>query len=312
MELSLKTHEGAPELPVVILIHGLGMNNYFWVDPKKCSVLGGLAPLTIFLTDSAEKSTHTISFGAVDPEVQGLWDYLKETGFALASWTQSQPLGPIQIAIAELKAAISVVRNKWPDRPVYLVGHSRGGLIARSLLLQEPANYIAGLITICTPHSGSGMAKFSRYLNPVGALLEKIIPRKSKANVTRALSRLSEFLQSPAIRELAPDSDYMGSLNKPLFEQLKKLSFGGTNPALFHLILRLPAGNHKIIRFPDLLASAIPSEHLPRELTPGLGDALVSAESARLSGSIHHDFPDNHVRSAYDRKIHEIIVDFLS
>ena len=311
MELSLKTHEGAPELPIVILIHGLGMNNYFWVDPKKCSVLGGLAPLTIFLTDSAEESTHTISFGAVNPETQGLWNYLKENGFSLASWTQSQPLGPIRIAIAELKTAVSFVRNKWPDRPVYLIGHSRGGLIARGLLLQEPANDIQGLVTICTPHSGSGMAKFSRYLNPVGALLEKIIPRKSKANVTQALSRLSEFLQSPAIRELAPGSNYMESLNEPLFEPLRKLSFGGTNPALFQLIVRLPAGNHKIIRFPDLLASAIPSEHLPRELTPGFGDALVSAESARLSGSIHHDFPDNHVRAAYDRKIHKIIVDFL-
>jgi len=299
-------------MPVVILIHGLGMNNYFWNDPKKCSVLGGLAPLTIFLTDSAEQSTNTISFGAVDPELEGLWDYLKEAGFSLVSWTQSQPLGPIQIAIAELKTALSTVKNKWPDRPVYLVGHSRGGLIARSLLLQEPANNIEGLITICSPHSGSGMAKFSRYLNPAGALLEKIIPRKSKAMVTQALSRLSEFLQSPAIGELVPDSNYMESLKKPLPKHLKKLSFGGTSPALFQLIVRLPAGNHKIIRFPDLLASAIPSEHFPRELTPGFGDALVSAASAKLSDSIHHDFPDNHVRAAYDRKIHELIADFLS
>jgi pimeloyl-ACP methyl ester carboxylesterase len=312
MKLSLKTHEGYPGMPAVILIHGLGMNNYFWNDPEKCSVLGGLAPLTIFLTDSAEKSTNAISFGIVDPEIQGLWNYLQETGFSLASWTQCQPLGPIQVAIAELKSALSAVRNKWPDKPVYLVGHSRGGLIARSLLLQEPANDIEGLITICSPHSGSGVAKFYRYLNPVGALLEKIIPRQSKAKVTQALSRLAEFLQSPAIGELTPDSDYMESLDKPLSKQLKKLSFGGTSPALFQLIVRLPAGNQKIIRFPDLLASAIPSEHLPRELTPGFGDALVSAASARLSDSIHHDFPDNHVRAAYDRKIHEIIVDFLS
>ena len=35
MKLSLKTYAGKPEMPVVLLIHGLGMNNYFWVDPKK-------------------------------------------------------------------------------------------------------------------------------------------------------------------------------------------------------------------------------------------------------------------------------------
>jgi hypothetical protein len=93
---------------------------------------------------------------------------------------------------------------------------------------------------------------------------------------------------------------------------LKKLSFGGTSPALFQLIVRLPNGSYKTIKFPDILAGAIPSGHLPKELTPGLGDALVSAKSARLEGSKHYDFPDNHVRAAYDHKIHEIILDFLS
>ena len=112
MKLSLKIHTGKPEMPVVILIHGLGMNNYFWVDPKKCFVLGGLAPLTIFLTDTAEKFDNTISFGSIDPEIRGLWDCLRSEGFSLASWTQSQPLGPIQIAIDELKTALSTVRNK--------------------------------------------------------------------------------------------------------------------------------------------------------------------------------------------------------
>jgi len=312
MKLSLKTHAGRPELPVVLLIHGLGMNNYFWVDPKKCSVLGGLAPLTIFLTDAANKSNNSISFGSLDPTIQGLWNYLKSGGFSIASWTQSQPLGPIQIAINELKTALKTVRNKWPDKPVYLVGHSRGGLIALHFLLDEPAIDIEGIITICSPHSGTAMAKLSPYLKPAGALLEKIIPGKSRAMLTKALSRLSEFLQSPAIEELTTDSDFIASIKKPLPEQLRKLSFGGTSPALFQLSVRLPAGNYKIIKFPDMLSGAIPSGHLPRELAPGLGDALVSAASARLPGSEHYDFPVNHVRSAYDHNIHKIILGFLT
>jgi pimeloyl-ACP methyl ester carboxylesterase len=312
MKLSLKTHAGKPEMPVVILIHGLGMNNYFWVDPNKCFVLGGLAPLAIFLTDTAEKSDNTISFGSLDPDIQGLWNRLKSGGFSLASWTQRQPLGPIQVAIDELKTALDTVKNKWPNKPIYLVGHSRGGLIARRFLLEEPTTDIEGLITIASPHLGTGMAKFSLYLKPAGVLLEKIIPSKSKVMLTKALGRLSEFLQSPAIEELTPDSEFMASIKKNLPKQLRKLSFGGTSPALFQLIVRLPADNHKIIKFPDMLANAIPSGHLPRELTPGLGDALVSATSARLPGSKHYDFPDNHVRAAYDHKIHAIILDFLS
>jgi len=312
MKFSLKTHAGKPEMPVVLLIHGLGMNNYFWVDPKKCFVLGGLAPLTIFLTDAAGKPDNTISFGSVEPGIQGLWNYLKNGGFSLASWTQSQPLGPIQIALDELKSALSAIRNKWPDKPVYLVGHSRGGLIARRFLVEDPTTDIEGLITIASPHSGTSMANFSRYVKPAGVLLEKIIPNKSKVALTKALGRLSLFLQSPAIEELRPDSEFMTSIKKPLPKHLKKLSFGGTSPALFQLIVRLPADNYKIIKFPDLLASAIPSGHLPRELTPGAGDALVTAKSAKLPDSKHYDFPDNHVRAAYDHNIHKIILDFLS
>jgi len=312
MKLSLKVHAGKPEMPVILLIHGLGMNNYFWVDPEKCFVLGGLAPLTIFLTDTPENPGNTISFGLLDAQIQGLWNCLKNEGFSLASWTQSQPLGPIQIAIDELKTALEKIRNKWPGKTIYLVGHSRGGLIARRFLLEETAADIGGLITICSPHSGTGMAKFTRYLKPAGVLLGKIIPEKSKATLTKAMGRLSTFLQSPAIAELSPESEFMASLQKPLSKELRKLSFGGTSPALFQVILRLPAGNHKTIKFPDLLAGAIPSAHLPRELMPGLGDALVSAESAKLSGSTHFNFPDNHVKAAYDKKIHGIICDFLT
>ena len=252
------------------------------------------------------------SFGRVDPHIRGLWNCLKSCGFSLASWTQSQPLGPIQIAIEELRTALDAVRNKWPGKTIYLLGHSRGGLIARRFLLHENAGDIEGLITICSPHSGTGMAKFSRFLKPAGLLLEKIMPNKSKAALTKALSRLAVFFQSPAISELTPESEFMASLQSALPKEMRKLSFGGTSPALFQVVVRLPGGNHKVLRFPDLLSGVIPSGHLPLELTPGLGDALVSAESAKLSGGDHHNFPDNHVKAAYDTKIHGIILDFLS
>lgn len=305
-------HNGKPGMPVIVLIHGLGMNNYFWSDPEKCHVLGGLAPLTIFLADAVNKPQNTISFGSVSPHLHGLWNKLGTEGFSLASWSQSQPLGPIAIAIAELQAALDSVREKWPGRTIYLVGHSRGGLIARRFLLEQKATDIDGLITICSPHSGTEMARYSRYLKPVGSLLEKIIPAQAQAILTKALSRLAIFLQSPAIEELTPGSDFMLAMQKPLPGRIAKLSFGGTSPALFQVIVRLPGGGQKVIRFPDLLAGIIPSDHLPRELTPGHGDALVAAESAKLSGGKHYNFPDNHVKAAYDDLIHTKILEFLN
>jgi pimeloyl-ACP methyl ester carboxylesterase len=312
MKLPLNLHAGKQEMPIALLIHGLGMNNYFWVDPEKCHVLGGLAPLSIFLANAVDKTKSTISFGSIEPHTRGLWNYLKKEGFFLASWTQSQPLGPVQIAIDELQTVLETVRHKWPGKKIYFIGHSRGGLIARRFLVEGNGADIGGLVTICSPHSGTGLAKFSRYLKPAGILLEKIIPGKSKAMLTKALNRLSVFLQSSAIAELEPESEFMASIQTALPEKIRRLSFGGTSPALFQVTFRLPAGNHKVIRFPDLLAGVVPPEHIPRELTPGLGDALVSAESAKISGGKHYDFPVNHVKAAYDNKIHNKILDFLS
>lgn len=311
MTISLVTHAGKEEMPVVVLIHGLGMNNYFWVDPQKCFVLGGLAPLTIFLTDLVEANGSNISFGFLDPNLQGLWKYLEMAGFSLASWTQSQPLGPIQVAIDELKTALGKVRRQWPGKTIHLIGHSRGGLIARGFLLEGTAPDIGTLVTICSPHSGTGMAKFSRYLKPAGKLLEKVIPARSKITLARALSRLSTFLQSPAIEELAPDSEFLAALQKKLPDEMGKLSFGGTSPALFQLIVQLPGENRKVVRFPDMFGAVIPASHLPVEITPGQGDALVSAASAELPGCRHYNFPDNHVKAAYDQRIHQRILNFL-
>jgi pimeloyl-ACP methyl ester carboxylesterase len=312
MKQDYSLHTGKPEKGVVILIHGFGMNEDFWINPEKCLVLGGLAPLTIFLADTFENTDKTISFGSVNPHIRGLWQCLEAADFSLIAWSQSQPLGPIQIAIDELQIVLDIARSKWPGKPIYIIGHSRGGLVARRLLQQNSTSDIEGLVTICSPHSGTSMAKFAQYLKPAGALLQKVMPRNAKATLTKALGRLALFLQSPAIAELTPEAEFIASIQQPLPGKLRFLSFGGTSPALFQALVKLPASKHRIVKFPGLLSEIIPAGHFPGELTPGLGDGLVAAASARLPGSQHYDFPVNHVRAAYESKIHELILDFLS
>lgn len=313
MKLQMKLHAGRPGRPVVLLIHGLNMNNYFWLDPEKCHVLGGLAPLTVFLADVVEKPESSVSFGSPPSHTRGLWTRLEDEGFSLVSWTQGKPLGRIQAAVEELAAVLETVRQQWPGVRIFLIGHSRGGLIARRFIQQQKDGDIEGLVTICSPHAGSDLATFTRYLKPAGTFLKKTIPAKSKAGLVQALERLAFFLQSPAIAELEPGSEFMASLEQAsLPGSIRKLSFGGTSPALFHITVRLPAGSHRTILFPDLLTAAIPSSRLPKELTPGLGDALVSAESAQLPGAVHYSVPVNHVKAAYDSRVHRMILDFLS
>jgi pimeloyl-ACP methyl ester carboxylesterase len=309
---TLMFHSGIPGKPVVVLIHGLGMNSHIWTDPDKCFVLGGLAPLTIFLTDSPGSTENKVTLGKVHPGIKGLWNRLAAEGFSIVSWSQSQPLGPIAVAIDELKETVEWARNKWPAEQIYLVGHSRGGLIARKyLLLKQPEN-VSGLVTICSPHAGTQMAKYGGYLTPTGSFLEKILPTESQTAVATALKRLSLFLQSPAIEELSPKADFIHSIAEPLPEKLRLLSFGGTSPALFQVYYKFNQHTDFIaLKFPDLLVRAIPAEFLPQELTPGSGDALVSSKSSRLTGSKHYDLPVNHVKAAFDVNIHNTVLSFL-
>ena len=187
---SSEFYEGREGLPAVLLIHGLGMNKYFWIDPEECSVLGGLAPLTVFLSGSdAESTGRTISFGTVDPDIEGLWRFLKKAGFSLASWSQSQPLGPIRLAVDELRAFLEKVRSRWPGKTIYIIGHSRGGLIARRFLLDEAAPHIAGLATICTPHSGTGPGRRHRDRPHRSASPRGVLPRGRPASRPRCASR---------------------------------------------------------------------------------------------------------------------------
>ena len=306
------SHTGKPDKPVVILVHGLGMNRYIWDDPDKCFVLGGLAPLTTFLAESPGNTEKAVTTGVVDPRIQGLWHRLAAEGFFIVSWSQSQPLGPIEVAIDEMKKTVSWVREQWPGRQIYLVGHSRGGLIARQYLLQEDPEDVVGLVTICSPHAGTQMAKYAGYLGPTGSFLEKILPAESQTAVATALKRLSLFLQSPAIEELRPEADFIQSIGDSLPEKLRLLSFGGTSPALFQVYYKF--NQHKeftALKFPDFLVRALPAVFLPPELTPGSGDALVSSISSRLAGSTHHDFPVNHVKAVFDANIQNTVLDFL-
>jgi pimeloyl-ACP methyl ester carboxylesterase len=310
---TLMFHSGIPGKPVVVLIHGLGMNSHIWTDPDKCFVLGGLTPLTIFLTDSPGDPAKKVTMGKVHPGIKGLWQRLAAEGFSVVSWSQSQPLGPIAVAIDELKKTVEWVRKKWPAEQIYLVGHSRGGLIARKYLLQEETQNISGLITICSPHAGTQMAKYGGYLTPTGAFLEKILPAESQTAVAAALKRLSLFLQSPAIEELSPKADFIHSIAEPLPEKLRLLSFGGTSPALFQVYYKFNQNkDFTALKFPDLLVRAVPAIFLPPELTPGSGDALVSSKSARLAGSTHYDLPVNHVKAAFDANIYTTLLNFLS
>ena len=95
---------------------------------------------------------------------------------------------------------------------------------------------------------------------------------------------------------------------------------GGTNPSLFGFYrwkektadgkrLQCP---EEVLSFPGILEKIIPSGLFPDELKKGLGDGLVTAESSRLDwADEHHNFPLNHARMLYDKRVRETIISFI-
>ncbi len=66
---------------------------------------------------------------------------------------------PIPIQGQILASYLNTLKNLSPEQSFTLIGHSIGGVVARYVLLQYPEFRVTRLITIASPHLGTGMAE---------------------------------------------------------------------------------------------------------------------------------------------------------
>ncbi len=67
---------------------------------------------------------------------------------------------PIQVQAGLLLRYIQFLQQQSPnEKNIVLIGHSAGGIVARYLMVTQPQLPISKLITIASPHRGSGMAE---------------------------------------------------------------------------------------------------------------------------------------------------------
>lgn len=94
----------------------------------------------------------------------GVWAWfaraLRRRGHAVFTHTPEPLFGAIDGYAAALAARVEALSAAAGDRPVVLVGHSMGGLIARAYLRRFGAARVACLVTLGTPHHGSALAPF--------------------------------------------------------------------------------------------------------------------------------------------------------
>ncbi len=320
----------------VILIHGMGMTEKSWTDPYAESLAGGALPFDYVLTDLDRPPDHygatQILFHSFCPSTPlrlipshplPFGEVLSKRGFGLVAWTQRDSLGPLAAAVEELKRIMG--RFSSGDR-VVLIGHSRGGLIARKFLQERGpgSEKVLGAILMGTPNRGSGIADLIR--------IRRMHPFPGFSRIAWALnaglwgrilgdmvSYIQHSLEKPAIQELCPDSPLMVEMEAGEKEEsgggIPYFNFAGTSTTyvrLYQILNREPLRTVPAFSIFDGMERLIWA-FWPPELQQGRGDGLVSAERAFLPFARENErFPINHAQFLIDASIQQRVLAILN
>lgn len=264
-------HEGESSKPLVVFIHGMGMDSRVWIEPERARILAGRYPLGVLLGDC-------------DPKPATSFADLKSRGYNLLAWSQERPVGPIETAVSELRELVEAY-GRFTGNGLIFLCHSRGGLIARKYL-EFQTRSVRGLITLATPHRGTAMARWASHISPLTVAANRLLAGFGKREVDSTLRRILGFLGSSGLRELLPDSTLLKGLKDAKLQGARYVSAGGTSPDLLRAVS---------LSLPDIVSTLLPEMIVPAEMREGSGDGLVSASSSVLPcADSHMNFHVNH------------------
>ena len=321
MDYDITALKGDDGKPAVFFIHGLGMDKKIWVSPDDSTILGGQFPLGIILArkpatqvkDAEEDPdmSRRLSLGYPPRNLSTLFHLLRDRGYTVIAWSQKRPSARIGVAVSELRD-VTALHRKHCKAGAILIGHSRGGLVAREYLRDANVR-VKALITLATPHRGSGLARWTKYVAPLVTFLGPLLSDSEKGTLRYAVKRLFDFLQSPAVKELLPDSQFFKSLKDGPSDGTCYISAGGSDPTLLtvykRVIERAEYGDRErfvvsartLFSIPEVFERIIPQKFYPEEMKKGRGDGLVSVESSRIPWSRDHAVYDvNHAGILFD------------
>jgi pimeloyl-ACP methyl ester carboxylesterase len=319
MNLDITIQKGLPDRPVIVFIHGMGVDKGFWTDPVNTKVLGGSIPMKTFAAKAPGirplKEGKKFTIGITPEKTNNLWTAVLKKEFNIICWSQRRPVGPIDIAVQELKTILINSKQLFPGNPVVLIGHSRGGLIARKFM-EEKHPDIKALITIATPHAGSSLSGFGKYLSPLAPVVKKLLPAASHGDISHLIKKVNDLLEGRALKELLPGSNFYKGLNDCSHPDIQYLSFGGTETKLLTIFAWKKQGESlhpkQIFTIPDSLIKTLPSKITPPELVSGKGDFMVTAKSAKLPwSSEHYNLRSNHISISWNKTVIKRTIELL-
>jgi pimeloyl-ACP methyl ester carboxylesterase len=361
--------------PLVVLLHGLGGNRDDWISPLQDRnmpydhrqnpppiPLGEqesqpqAAVLGLLPSNYASPRLTANSNGVEGSDDRSWWHALAQAGFPLLTYGQVSGfllpfgLGPV----AEFRAFMESLQDDLQDdpafaqRPVVIVGHSRGGLIARAYLGDPEVKAdttsrfprVAGLITLSTPHAGSKMALLDDPIVTFISALRRVLSALPFDSADRILDSIQEIIVSIMGREtdeIAPGSQLFQTLEsqEPIHPGVRCLSMGGTSPRFVRVYARLldlvgplrsratgEIGFRWQAKAKEIKGAAILDGRLFKwvgvdldEMTDGRGDGLTADVSCHFPASFHEEghlsLPLNHGEELWDRGLQEAIIQRL-
>lgn len=129
---------------VTVLVHGYLGDDHSWSKP---GILDILSQHGRKLAGIYYYSPQGVRLLDVDPQA------------VKPVYTVNLPsIAPIGLQADWLKAFLDHIRQRHPGTPITLVGHSAGGVVARMLVVRDHPEAVTHLITIASPHFGTGRA----------------------------------------------------------------------------------------------------------------------------------------------------------
>lgn len=225
-----------------------------------------------------------------------------------------------------------VVLNN-PGKKIDLIGHSLGGLVARSFTQEYDANLVDQLITVGSPHHGVVEA----YKPWAGGELAKEGFMRLAASFAIAICKArtasltnKDAIQkaAPVFQELLPTSTYLKRAGTHLDIDYDGLPDNLKNPYLpqlnqgfasyFDSFSSLTSTSYQVAKvygvstyFEDKLLGIYTQGRPTTVLINGPGDERVLSESAIFTGATYYDLPFNHSGLIYSKNSIQKIVDVL-
>jgi len=360
--------------PIVILLHGLGGDRDDWMNPfqdrnwpydHRCDpeeidegVHSGPAmgkwpglDTRYFLSPRLQSNSR----GADRSDDRSWWQALVSAGFPVFTYSQAPTLlMPLsQGVVAEFKRFMETIMRDvlgdpaLCDRKIVLLGHSRGGLIARAFLGDPDVKagtgsrfpQVSGLITLSSPHQGSHMSLMDDKLISFLSAIQRHVPRlpnDAGNQVINVLKAKTDAFVDEYGDEIEPNSPFYRALQaqEPVLPGVCCISVGGTSPRLMRVYLwmftsdsLLPRrGRARKIEFHWRAkpieargASPIP-DGLPLkllgidvdEIMPGRGDGLTADSRCHFPAPFqveeHLSFKLSHAEELWDPQLQATII----